>query len=61
MKPDSITGKLIVIAIIGGACFAASLMVYGLVAEREERFATVKQEIANSWRVRSARGANAYL
>ena len=52
MKPDSITGKLIVIAIIGGACFAARLMVYRLVAEREERFATVKQEIANSWGVR---------
>lgn len=49
MKPDSITLKLIIIAIIGGACFAASLMVYGLVSEREQRFTEVKREIASSW------------
>ena len=49
MKPDNVTVKLIVIAIIGGACFVASIMVYGLVTEREHRFGDVKQEIASSW------------
>lgn len=46
---DNITLKLIIIAIIGGACFATSLMVYGLVSEREQRFTEVKREIASSW------------
>ncbi len=46
---DSITVKLIIIAIVGAACFIASLAVYGLVAERQERFAEVQREIAGSW------------
>ena len=49
MKSDNITVKLIIIAIVGGACLIASLLVLGLVSEREQRFKEVKQEIAGSW------------
>ena len=49
MKPDTITGKLIIIVLVGGACLIASLLVFGLVEEREHRFSEAKQEVANSW------------
>lgn len=49
MKLDTVTGKLIIIAFIGGACLMASLLVFGLVEEREHRFTEAKQEIASSW------------
>ncbi|MDO8594387.1 MAG: cell envelope integrity protein CreD [bacterium] len=49
MKPDSVTLKLFIIAVIGGACLVASLLVFGLIEEREQRFADVKKEIAGSW------------
>ena len=49
MKPDNITIKLIIIALIGGACLIASLMVFGLVEEREHRFSEAKQDIASMW------------
>jgi len=46
---DNITLKLFIIAVIGGACLIASLLVFGLIEEREGRFREVKQEIASSW------------
>ena len=49
MNQDSVSLKLIAIAVIGGACFAASLLVMALTAERQDRFSDAKQEIASSW------------
>lgn len=49
MKQDSISAKIIAIALIGGACFLASLAVLGLVFERQERFSEAQSEIADKW------------
>ena len=49
MRLGNITGKLFAVALIGGACFVASLFILGLINERQGRFDEAKQEIANSW------------
>jgi inner membrane protein len=49
MKQDTISAKIFAIALIGGACLLASLSVLGLAAERQERFAEARQEIADKW------------
>ncbi len=54
MKQGTITGKLIAIAVIGGACFIASLFILGLIEERQSRFDEAKQEIADSWSKRQS-------
>jgi inner membrane protein len=41
--------KVVAIAIIGGACFVASLLVMGLVEERQSRAEEAKKEIAQGW------------
>ncbi len=46
---DGVTLKLIIIAVVGGACTIASFLVFGLVSEREHRYSEVKKEIAESW------------
>ena len=49
MKQDNISLKILVIAIIGGICFVASLLVLALTEERQNRFSEAKQEIADKW------------
>ncbi len=49
MNQDSVSIKLIAIAVIGGACFVASLLVLALVEERRDRFSDAKREIASKW------------
>src|SRR3989344_5917494 len=49
MRQDSVFYKLIAIVLIGGACFIASLLVLGLVHERQNRSIEAKQEIADKW------------
>src|SRR3989344_273585 len=49
MDQDSVSLRLIAIAVIGGACFVASLFVLALVEERQDRFSDAKQEIASQW------------
>src|SRR3989344_487542 len=49
MDQDSVSLKLIAIAVIGGACFVASLFVMALTEERQDRFSDAKEEIASSW------------
>ncbi len=49
MKQDGISLKLLVIILIGGACFIASLLVLGITNERQGRFSLAKQEIAEKW------------
>ncbi len=52
MKQDGISTKIIAIVLIGGACFLASMFVLGLVRERQGRFVSAKQEIAEKWSAR---------
>ncbi|HEY4479077.1 MAG TPA: cell envelope integrity protein CreD [Candidatus Paceibacterota bacterium] len=49
MKYDTISVKILVIALIGGICFVASLLVMGLTGERQNRFSEAKQEIVDKW------------
>lgn len=49
MTQLGITKTLFFIALIGGFCLIASMMVLGLVSEREGRFADAKREIASGW------------
>jgi inner membrane protein len=49
MKQSTASGKLIAMVLIGGLCFIASMMVLGLVAEREGREREAKQEIGSTW------------
>lgn len=49
MKLQSLTVKLMAIGIIGFICLVASLFVFGLVAERENRHTEVKDEIGQTW------------
>lgn len=46
---QSISIKLIAIVLIGGICFIASLLILGLISERQDRFGEAKKEIADSW------------
>ncbi|MFA5942562.1 MAG: cell envelope integrity protein CreD [Candidatus Paceibacterota bacterium] len=46
---DTVSMKVVAIAIIGGACFVASLLVMGLVEERQSRAEEAKKEIAQGW------------
>lgn len=41
--------KVLAIAVIGGACFVAGLLVMGLVEERQNRAGEVRKEIAQGW------------
>lgn len=49
MNQDSASKRLIAIALIGGACFAASLLVLGITDERQGRFSEAQREIASKW------------
>ncbi len=49
MKQDNISLKIVVIAIIGGICFIASLLVLGLTEDRQNNFSEAKREIADKW------------
>ncbi|MBI5138750.1 MAG: cell envelope integrity protein CreD [Candidatus Vogelbacteria bacterium] len=49
MQNDSITLKVLAIAIIGGACLIASFAVMGLVSERQDRGLEASNEIALIW------------
>ncbi|MDP3735720.1 MAG: cell envelope integrity protein CreD [bacterium] len=49
MKRDRNAQKLFVIAIIGAACWGASLLVLRTVAGREQRFDEAKNDIAGTW------------
>lgn len=51
---NTLNFKLIGIGLIGFACFIASLMVLGLVSEREARHDDVKSEIAATWGAKQA-------
>ncbi|MDO8492996.1 MAG: cell envelope integrity protein CreD [bacterium] len=46
---DTISIKVLAIGIIGVACFVASLLVMGLVEERQHRADEAKSEIAQGW------------
>ncbi len=71
---DTISLKMLAIAIIGGACFIASLFVLALVEDRQSRADEAKIEIAQGWGKRqtivgplliaetsAAQGAQSYL
>ena len=49
MNQDSASKRLIAIALIGGACFGASLLVLGITNERQGRFSDAQREIASKW------------
>ena len=49
MKIQSLTVKLLAIGVMGFICLVASLFVFGLVAERENRHTEVKDEIGRTW------------
>jgi len=49
MKIDNLTVKMLVIGVIGLACFIASLFVFGLVEEREGRHTEAENEIGQIW------------
>lgn len=49
MKIDNLTVKMLVIGVIGLACFIASLFVFGLVEEREGRHVEAENEIGQTW------------
>jgi len=49
MNQDSVSIRLIAIAVIGGACFVASLLVLALTDERQNRFEEAREEIASKW------------
>src|SRR3989339_749114 len=49
MNTLSISKKLLGIGFIAGICLIASLLVLGLVEEREHRYADAEQEVTESW------------
>lgn len=49
MNQDSASKRLIAIVLIGGACFAASILVLGITNERQGRFSDAQREIASKW------------
>lgn len=49
MNQDNASKRLIAIVLIGGACFAASLLVFGITNERQGRFSDAQREIASKW------------
>ncbi len=49
MTHDSVVMRIIAIILIGGACFAASLLVLALTNERQNRFEEARREIAGKW------------
>ena len=46
---DSISLKILAIALVGGICFVASVLVLALIEDRQNHFDEAKQEIANTW------------
>jgi len=49
MQRGGVTLKIVVIGIVAVACFVASLMVLGLVSERQTRHEEVQNEISQTW------------
>lgn len=49
MFKNSVSAKLLAIVVIGVACYVASLLVLGLVFERQNRFKEAQNEIAAKW------------
>jgi inner membrane protein len=49
MNQDNISLKLLAIAVIGGVCFVASMLVLALTGERQGRLEDARKEIASQW------------
>lgn len=49
MKSDTTTIKLAIIGVVSVACFIASMLVMGLVSEREERHTEAEAEVSAVW------------
>ncbi len=46
---DNVSIKVLAVAVVGGVCFVASLLVMGLTAERQDRAKEAQEEIARGW------------